>query len=168
MEPLELLPPSASSLRERSRELEIAEVTTPEFQAYLDELIVKMGEAQGVGLASPQIGKNIRAVVIQPTPTVKPEILINPEITKKSEALLESEEGCLSVPGVFGLVKRHKKISVRALNRHGRRIEFEAKNFAAFVVQHEIDHLDGILFIDKAKDTVTVDEDGNVKKHRVR
>ncbi|MCR4256830.1 MAG: peptide deformylase [Candidatus Uhrbacteria bacterium] len=168
METLELLPPNAPSLRERSRELELSEITTPEFQAYLDALIVKMGEALGVGLASPQVGKNIRAVVIQPLPKDKPEILINPKIIKKSEALLESEEGCLSVPDVFGLVKRHKKITVRALNRHGRRIEFEAKNFPAFVVQHEVDHLDGILFIDKANKIVELDENGNVKKNRVR
>lgn len=168
METLEFLPTSAKSLRERSRELEVSEVTTPEFQAYLDALIQKMIEARGVGIASPQIGRNIRAVVIQPAPTDDPQVLINPVITKKSEALLESEEGCFSVPGTYGLVKRHKKVTVEALNRHGRRIEFEAKNFPAFVVQHEVDHLDGILFIDKAEKTVELDEKGEVKKKRVR
>ncbi|MCK9360721.1 peptide deformylase [Patescibacteria group bacterium] len=164
MENLEFLPTSAPSLRERSRELEVSEVTVPEFQLYLDALIRKMIEARGVGLASPQIGRNIRAVVVQPEPTDDPLVLINPVITKKSDALLESEEGCFSVPGTYGLVKRHKKVTVEALNRHGRRIEFEAKNFPAFVVQHEIDHLDGILFIDKAEKTVELDEKGNVKK----
>lgn len=166
MNPLEFLPTSAKSLRQRSQELDVAEVTTVAFQAYLDDLIRKMIEARGVGIASPQIGRNIRAVVVQPDPTDDPQVLINPEITKKSEALLESEEGCFSVPGVYGLVKRHKKISVRALNRHGRRIEFEAKNFPAFVIQHEIDHLDGILFIDKATKTVELD-DKKGKKDRV-
>ncbi len=168
MNTLELLPASAPTLRERSRELELAEITTPEFQAYLDALIIKMDEAMGVGLASPQIGKNIRAVVIRPVSMDKPEILINPEIIKKSNALMESEEGCLSVPGVFGLVMRHKKVTIRALNRNGRRIEFEAKNFSAFVIQHEVDHLDGVLFIDKADKTVELDETGKVKKNRVR
>lgn len=168
MNTLELLPASAPTLRERSRELELAEITTPEFQAYLDALIIKMDEAMGVGLASPQIGKNIRAVVIRPVSMDKPEILINPEIIKKSNALMESEEGCLSVPDVFGLVMRHKKVTIRALNRHGRRIEFEAKNFSAFVIQHEVDHLDGVLFIDKADKTVELDETGKVKKNRVR
>jgi peptide deformylase len=168
MNTLELLPPSAQSLRQRSRELEVPEITTPEFQAYLDELVEKMDEALGVGLASPQIGNNIRAVAIRPQAHDKAEILINPEIIKASETMLESEEGCLSVPGVYGLVQRHKKITVRALNRHGRRIEFEAKNFPAFVVQHEIDHLDGILFIDKSKKTVEVDESRTAKTHRVR
>ncbi len=164
MEKLEFLPTSAKSLRDRSRELEVAEITVPEFQLYLDALIQKMIEARGVGLASPQIGRNIRAVVIQPEPTDDPLVLINPVITKKSDALLESEEGCFSVPGTYGLVKRHKKVTVEALNRHGRRIEFEAKNFPAFVVQHEIDHLDGILFIDKAQKMVELDEKGNVSK----
>ncbi|KAA0205516.1 peptide deformylase [Candidatus Uhrbacteria bacterium] len=168
MKTLEFLPTSAPSLRERSRELEVVEITTPEFQAFLDALINKMQESSGVGLASPQVGRNVRAVAIQPYAKDKPEILVNPEIVKKSEALMESEEGCFSVPGVFGLVKRHKKISVRALNRHGRRVEFDAKNFPAFVIQHEIDHLDGILFIDKADKTVELDERGNVKKERVR
>ena len=79
---------------------------------------------------------------------------MNPEITKKSEATVDSDEGCLSVPEKYGVVQRHKKISLRALNRHGRRIEFEAKAFPAIIFQHEIDHLDGVLFIDKAKNIV--------------
>ena len=167
MPELAFLPTTAPSLRERSRELDVAEIKVPEFQEFLDAMIQKMIKERGVGLASPQVGKNIRAVIIQPDPYKDPLVLINPEITKKSEALLESEEGCFSVPGTYGLVKRHKKVSVRALNRHGRRFEFEAKNFDAFVVQHEIDHLDGILFIDKAEKTVELDKNGEVK-NRVR
>lgn len=152
---LEFLPTSAPSLRERSQELGLAQITTPDFQVFLDELIQKMIEARGVGLASPQIGKNIRTIVIQPDPMEMPQVFINPVITKKSEALLESEEACFSVPGKYGLVKRHKKITLEALNRHGRRIELDFKNFPAFVVQHEVDHLDGILFIDKATKVVS-------------
>lgn len=167
MDALEFLPTSAKSLRERSRELEVAEVTTPEFQLFLDAMIQKMIKARGVGLASPQIGKNIRAIIIQPDPYKDPLVLINPEIVKKSVATEESEEGCFSVPGIYGLVKRHRKISIRAFNRHGRKFEFDAKDFDSFVLQHEIDHLDGILFIDKAEKTVELDEEGNVKK-RVR
>jgi len=136
------------SLRERSRELSVEEVTTPEFQQYLDELIETMKVENGVGIASPQVGKNIRTIVVNMPKS--PECFINPEIIKKSEAMVDSEEGCLSVPGRFGIVQRHKKVSLRALNRHGRRIEFDAKNFPAIIFQHEIDHLDGILFIDKA------------------
>ncbi len=141
-----------TSLRERSRELDVGEVTTPEFQKYLDDLAETMHVADGVGIASPQVGKNIRAIVV--STKTGPECYINPEIVKKSEATLESEEGCLSVPGKYGIVTRHKKVTIRALNRHGRKVEFEVKQFPAIVFQHEIDHLDGILFIDKAKNII--------------
>ncbi|MBM3204785.1 peptide deformylase [Candidatus Uhrbacteria bacterium] len=135
------------SLRERSRALSVEEITTPEFQKFLDALIVTMMK-DGVGIAAPQVGKNVRAIVV--LMPKGPECFINPEITKKSEGMVDSEEGCLSVPGKFGIVSRHKKVTIKAVNRHGRRIEFEAKNFPAIIFQHEIDHLDGILFIDKA------------------
>ena len=137
------------SLRERSRELLVEEITTPEFQKYLDELIETMFRSDGVGIASPQVGKNIRAIVVNSAQG--PVCWMNPEILKKSEAMIDSEEGCLSVPGKFGLVKRHKRIRMRTLNRHGRREEFDLKEFPAIVMQHEVDHLDGILFIDKAE-----------------
>lgn len=142
------------TLRERSRELEVSEITNPEFQAFLDKLIETMFVEDGVGIAAPQVGQNIRAIIVN---TEKgPECYMNPELLKKSEAMVDSEEGCLSVPGKYGLVKRHKKVTVRALNRHGRKIEFEAKNFPAIIFQHEVDHLDGILFIDKADKVVEV------------
>ncbi|MCC7522340.1 peptide deformylase [Candidatus Uhrbacteria bacterium] len=150
--PLVTLP--AASLRERSRELDIAEITTPEFQAFLDKLIRTMFVEDGVGIAAPQVGNNIRAIVVNVGNGA--ECYMNPEILKKSETLQDSEEGCLSVPGKFGLVKRHKKVTVRAINRHGRRVEFEAKQFPAIVFQHEVDHLDGVLFIDKADKVVEV------------
>ncbi len=147
MNPFTFLPPGSNSLREPSREIEAARITTPEFQAFLDRLIVTMHAADGVGVAAPQIGENIQAIVVN-LPS-GPECFINPEITHASPTLLESEEGCLSVPGVYGIVMRHKKVRVKALNRHGRRVELEVKQFSSFVFQHEIDHLKGILFIDK-------------------
>lgn len=159
MQPFEILTLPTKSLRERSRELEVAEVTTSDFQAYLDRLIVTMFVKDGVGIASPQVGKNIRAIVVNMPSGA--ECFINPEIVKTSEAMTESEEGCLSVPGKYGLVMRHKKVSIRALNRHGRRVEFDAKHFPAIIFQHEIDHLDGILFIDKAKNVT------NSGKHHI-
>ena len=137
------------SLRERSRELTADEITTPEFQAYLDQLVFTMWSSDGVGIASPQVGKNIRAIVVNMNHQA--ECFMNPELLKVSDAMMESEEGCLSVPGQYGIVDRHKKITVRALNRHGRRTEFEVRHFPSTIFQHEIDHLNGILFIDKAK-----------------
>ena len=74
---------------------------------------------------------------------------MNPVITKRSDAMVEREEGCLSVPGQFGIVMRHKRVTVEALNRHGRRVTLELKNFPAIVFQHEIDHIEGVLFVDK-------------------
>ncbi len=151
--PFSVVTEPTPSLRERSRELRVDEVTTPEFQAYLDRLIVTMFEKDGVGIASPQVGQNIRAIVVNMPQGA--ECFINPEILKKSEQLVDSEEGCLSVPGKYGIVKRHKKVTIRAMNRHGRTMEFEAKQFTAIIFQHEIDHLDGVLFIDKARDIHT-------------
>jgi peptide deformylase len=154
MPPFDIVKLPTPSLRERSKELTAEEVKTPELQAYLDQLTTTMFVADGVGIASPQVGRNIRAIIVN-LPTGA-EAFINPEITRKSEAMTDSEEGCLSVPGKYGIVQRHKKVSIRALNRHGRRVEFDAKNFPAIIFQHEIDHLDGILFIDKAKNVTNI------------
>ena len=148
MQALPIVTVPSPSLRERSRELKTDEITTPVFQAYLDQLAATMLAANGVGIAAPQVGKNIRAIVVNMPHG--PECFMNPRITKHSETEGESEEGCLSVPGTFGIVMRYKKVTIEAINRHGRQVTFEAKRFLAFVFQHEIDHLDGILFIDKA------------------
>ena len=147
----EIITHPAASLRERSTEVDPATITTPEFQAYLDALVHTMLVKDGVGIASPQVGRNIRVIVVNINDTI--ECYINPEIIKASEALQEGEEGCLSVPGVYGMVERHKRITVRAINRHGRRVELDLRNFPAVVLQHEIDHLNGVLFIDKMKRT---------------
>lgn len=137
------------SLRERSRELEVHEITTPEFQQFLDTLIETMFVEDGIGIAAPQVGNNIRAIIVN----LKKEgatAFINPEITKTSEATIVGEEGCLSVPGKYGNVRRHKRITLRALTRHGRKVEMEVSGLFATVFQHEVDHLDGILYIDRA------------------
>ena len=147
MSRLTLVPTETPGLHAPSAEVSAEEIVTPEFQAYLDDLIRTMIESDGVGIASPQIGRNIRAVVVQLPQG--PECFMNPVITKRSEAMVESEEGCLSVPGEYGVVMRHKRVSVDALNRHGRRVSLDLKNFPAIVFQHEIDHVNGILFIDK-------------------
>ncbi len=138
----------AASLRERSVEVEQKIIGTPEFQGFLDALIETMFVEDGVGIAAPQVGQNIRVFIVSEVTGAR--AYINPEITKTSEAQQESEEGCLSVPGVWGIVDRARKIHLRALDRHGRRVEFDAKDFMATVYQHELDHLNGILFIDKA------------------
>lgn len=150
--PLSMVTLPVASLRERSAEVEPKMIGTPEFQGFLDALIETMFVEDGVGIAAPQVGRNVRVFIVSEAMGAK--TYINPEITKMSEAQQESEEGCLSVPGVWGLVDRAKKIHFKALDRHGRRVEFDAKDFMATVYQHELDHLNGILFIDKAKKIV--------------
>lgn len=141
------------SLRERSLEVTVEEITTPEFQAYLDKLVRTMFVEDGVGIASPQVGRNIRAIVVNTG--ARPECYMNPIITKQSEAMVDSEEGCLSVPGKYGIVSRHKKITVETINRHGKRVVLDLKDFPAVVFQHEVDHLNGVLFIDRASKLIT-------------
>lgn len=102
----------------------------------------------GVGLAAPQIGILKRIVVID-TEEEEPMALINPEIIF-SEGQIDSEEGCLSCPEEYGIVQRSERVKVKALNEDGQEIEIEAEGFLAIVLQHELDHLKGVLFIDKS------------------
>ena len=122
-------------------------------QAILDlipQMIEACRKANGIGLAAPQIGQSIRLCVINLDHLgLPPFALINPKLTKKSWKKIELEEGCLSIPGVFGLVKRPKKITVEAQNEKGASHSFDADGMLARVIQHEVDHLDGILFTSK-------------------
>lgn len=107
-----------------------------------------MVKTDGVGLAAPQIGKNIRLAMINSRDGIF--CLINPKYIKKSWARELAQEGCLSIPGVFGKVKRHKKISLTYYNQDGKKTKLTSEGMMARVMQHEIDHLNGVLFIDKA------------------
>jgi peptide deformylase len=114
------------------------------------EMMATCRQANGIGLAAPQVGKSIRLCIIDLEHAgLKPFPLINPVIKKKSWSKVEMEEGCLSIPGIFGMVKRPKKIKVKATNLAGEDLTFDADGLLARVIQHEIDHLDGILFTSK-------------------
>ncbi|MBX4191799.1 MAG: peptide deformylase [Candidatus Doudnabacteria bacterium] len=114
------------------------------------EMIETCRKANGIGLAAPQIGKSIRLCIINLEHLgMPPFALVNPKITKKSWKKIDLEEGCLSIPGVFGIVKRPKKITVTAYNLDGTRIVIEADGLLSRVIQHEVDHLDGVLFTTK-------------------
>lgn len=128
-----------------------------ELRRFLDDLLETMYADKGVGLAAPQVGVSKRMIVIdteqrdedgnyQPG---RPMYLINPEIVYKSEEKILFCEGCLSVPGQSAEVERHQKIKVRYLDYDGNECEIEAEDYPAVVLQHEIDHLDGILYIDR-------------------
>jgi len=115
-----------------------------------DEMIEACRKATGIGLAAPQIGQSIRLCIINLEHMGLPAfVLVNPKITKKSWKKVEMEEGCLSIPGLFGIVKRPVKITVEAQNMNGEINKFEADGMLSRVIQHEVDHLDGILFTSK-------------------
>lgn len=121
-----------------------------EILGLVPEMIKACRKANGIGLAAPQVGKSIRLCIVNLEHLgLAPFALINPKITKKSWKKVELEEGCLSIPGVYGIVRRPKKIRVKAQNSHGQEDEFETDGLLARVIQHEIDHLDGILFTSK-------------------
>ncbi|WKZ24478.1 MAG: peptide deformylase [Patescibacteria group bacterium] len=117
------------------------------------QLVLDMKETmiarRGIGLAAPQVGQNIRLIIVQTKDG--PQALFNPEIKDSSEDQEWGEEGCLSIPGVFGDVERHKKIQCEYFNEFAEPKKLEAEGLMARVIQHEIDHLNGILFIDKGK-----------------
>lgn len=113
----------------------------------IDDMIRIMKKANGVGLAAPQVGLLQRIIVVAPD-GMRPAALVNPRIVK-AEGEYIGQEGCLSIPGLYGDVTRAEYVEVEALDRRGREVTFELEGMPAKVVQHEIDHLDGILFIDK-------------------
>lgn len=116
----------------------------------VDDMIETCRSANGIGLAAPQIGQSIRLCIINLEHLgLAPFALVNPKITKKSWKKVEMEEGCLSIPGVFGIVKRPQNIKVKAQNLTGEESEFEADGLLSRVIQHEVDHLNGILFTSK-------------------
>ncbi len=137
-------------LRKKSVEIDLKKISGRELKSLVAAMAKTMVKTDGVGLAAPQIGKNIRLVLINSKDGAF--CLINPKINSKSWARELGQEGCLSIPGVFGQVKRHKKISLTYLNDQGKKINLTAAGLMARVIQHELDHLDGILFIDKATD----------------
>ena len=128
----------------------------PEFQSLVDDMVETMRQAPGVGLAAPQVNESIRLIVVEygdeDDEDIPPKlyVLANPEITRASADTLLGSEGCLSIPGIHGDVERSLAVTVKGLNRHGRPITVKAKGWQARIFQHEIDHLDGILFVDRA------------------
>ena len=128
-----------------------------DLQQLIDDMIETMREAPGVGLAAPQVGVSQRLIVVEYGDDEDEEApkklyaVINPEIVKASEETVEGVEACLSVPGWAGTVKRSESVVVKGLNRHGRPIRIRTSGWLARIFQHEIDHIDGIVFTDRAE-----------------
>lgn len=136
-------------LRQRSEEVDPKLIKTPEFQAWLDDLVETMWKADGVGIAAPQVGRPIRVFIAVDGRT--PHVVINPVVTGKSWRMEDGEEGCLSVPGKYGLVRRYRSFRIKCLDREGKKVVHDSTGFFARVLQHELDHVDGVLFVDRAK-----------------
>ena len=115
----------------------------------VDDMLETMYQADGVGLAATQVDVHERVIVIDTSERRdEPHVLINPELTALSDEMLTGDEGCLSVPQVYDKVPRHARVSVRALNREGESVEFDAEGLLAVCVQHEMDHLLGKVFVE--------------------
>jgi peptide deformylase len=142
-------------LRQPARLIVPKELKTVSLQKLIDDMIETMDEYTGVGLAAPQVHESLRLFVAHLDPEGRgggePIAVINPEIEVVGTQVLEGWEGCLSIPDIRGRVARAVEIKVSALDRHGKRIAINAKDFPARVIQHETDHLDGVLFFDRMR-----------------
>ena len=173
-----------SVLRQKASHVAASEITTPKIQELIERMKATLKEtSDGVGLAAPQVGKALSIFIVseeaEEIDRVEKEgwerrrkedagmnerpyekrpwryyVFINPVVKSKSRAKQDGHEGCLSVPGLFGNVMRQEKIMVQAFDEHGKKFTRGSSHFFARVVQHELDHLDGVLFIDKARSIV--------------
>lgn len=176
-------------LREKAHEVPLKSITSPEIQGLIRHMRdVLRVTPDGVGLAAPQVGRSLQIFIAseegeaideqeaahKKSPEVnigerpeRPEkrewkyyVFINPKALNISRKKIDRAEGCLSVPGVFGSVKRHEKITVEAYDEHGKKFTRGASRFFARILQHELDHLEGTLFIDKADKKFTAEPHG--------
>ena len=138
------------------------EKVTPEIRSLIRNMRKKMKEWHGVGLAAPQIGLNLQIFVAEIGYTPEHEgkfyAFINPQIISTSAKINEMEEGCLSIPLKAGTIKRHERVTIQGLNEMGKKVKVKASGFLARVFQHEVDHLNGKLFIDTASDMRNIAE----------
>ena len=135
----------------------VQDLTDQKLQQLMDTLLTTARDANGVGIAAPQVSQSYRLFVVcshpnpryPDAPMIDPTIMINPRIISHNDEIVKGWEGCLSVPGVRGLVPRYKVITVEYLDRYGKLQQQKLKDFVARIFQHELDHLNGILFIDR-------------------
>jgi peptide deformylase len=139
-------------LRRVATEVDPATLALPETQQLIDELFETMETSDGIGLAAPQVGISVRMVIVVLGGTGY--CLVNPRITRRSKDLVKGEEGCLSFPGLFGDVVRNREIEFVALDRQGQEINQTVSDLDARVIQHELDHLDGVLLPDRIKEKI--------------
>lgn len=151
-------------LRQRAREIDKEELLRDETQQFIDDLVETMRDANGAGLAAIQVHRPIRIIAIEvkdnPRYPYKPNIpltvLVNPVVTPLSEERFENYEGCLSVPNLRGIVERFAEVRVTGTDREGQPVDKVVRGLSAGTFQHECDHLDGVIFVDRVKDPRTL------------
>ena len=153
------------------------ELHTPETQKFIDDMVETMRDANGVGIAAPQVqaSKQIIAIEVAPENPRYPNqalipltIVVNPILIDHGDETENGWEGCLSVPDLRGVVPRWKRVKVQGLTRNGQPVQFEAEGFFARVFQHEIDHLNGKVFLDRLPDLQTLTHLGEYEKYWVK
>jgi peptide deformylase len=151
-------------LRKVTETVSQRELQSPAWQKFIDDMIETMKEYDGVGLAADQVHESKQIAVLEVAdnprypekPRVPLTVLVNPTITPLSEEMEEDWEGCLSIPDLRGMVPRYKSVRVQALDRQGKEIDFVANEFHARVIQHEFDHLNGKVYLDRMRDFSTL------------
>lgn len=161
----ELITPPNPTLRQRAKKVRRV---SPALQALIDDMIETMRSANGVGLAAPQVDVSQRVITIEyreetedpenENPPAKLYVVVNPEIVRHSSETIVDNEACLSIPGYFGEVERYETVTVKGLDRNGKPFRLKTKGWLARIFQHELDHLEGVLFIDRASEVWRVEE----------
>lgn len=150
------------ALRTPASHVEPARIREPEIQQLIDDMVETMHDANGVGLAAPQLGQGSQIFVYESPahadkhPDIPLRVVINPMITPNSREQVYDWEGCLSIPDLRGMVPRHQAVRVQGLDRDGLPIDYVATGFEARIIQHEYDHLNGIIFLDRMRDLRTL------------
>ena len=162
-------------LREVARKLTREELASPKVQSFIDDLVETMHDANGAGLAANQVYEPIRICAIEvrnnPRYPYKPNfpltILVNPEVTPTTDDTFLNYEGCLSVPNLRGEVRRFTGVHVKAWDRQGNEVELDIKGLTAGTFQHEVDHLDGKVFLDRVEDTRSLATWADFERHHM-
>jgi peptide deformylase len=145
----------------REKAVWVEDIQAPEIQQLIDDLVATVIKANGVGIAAPQVAKPYRLLIVASRPNPRypnapempPTAIINPAIIAHSQEVVKGWEGCLSVPGIRGLVPRYQNIEIEYYDRHGELQKQELTDFVARIFQHEYDHLEGMVFLDRVEST---------------